>query len=205
MSKSISSKRWLRRQQGDLYVQRAQELGYRSRAAFKLEEMDRRYRLLGPGETVIDLGAAPGAWSQYALSRVSPDGKVIASDLLPMEPIQGVEFVQGDFRDMPVLNQLLDSLGEQRADVVMSDMAPNMSGVASIDQPRVMHLAELALEMTRKTLKPDGIFLVKLFHGTGFDGFVAQVRLDFSKVLVRKPEASRKQSPEVYVLGQGKV
>lgn len=204
MSKSASSKRWLRRQRGDTYVHQAQELGYRSRAAFKLEEMDRRYRLLRPGHTVIDLGAAPGAWSQYALSRISPRGRVIASDLLPMEPVPGVEFVQGDFRELSVLNHILDSLGGERADVLLSDMAPNLSGMVSIDQPRAMHLAELALEMTRDAVKPGGAFLVKLFQGTGFDALVTQARLDFSKVLLRKPEASRRQSREVYLLGQNK-
>lgn len=205
MSKSASSRRWLRRQQVDLYVRRARELGYRSRAAFKLEEMDRRYRLFKPGITVIDLGAAPGAWSQYALSRVLPRGKVIASDLLKMEPLQGVEFVQGDFRETPVLHRLLESLHGERADVVMSDMAPNLTGVASVDQPRAMYLAELALDLAREALRPGGCFLVKLFHGTDYDTFVSEARLGFVKVLVRKPKASRQHSSEVYLLGQGKV
>jgi 23S rRNA (uridine2552-2'-O)-methyltransferase len=205
MSKSASSKRWLRRHQDDLYVKRAQERGYRSRAVFKLQEMDRRYRLFKPGSTVIDLGAAPGAWSQYANKRVSPRGKVIASDLLPMRPVQGVEFIQGDFCEAPVFNHVLDILGEKRADVVMSDMAPNASGVVSIDHPRAMYLAELALDMTRDALKPGGVFLVKLFHGTDFNEFVAQARLGFSQVVVRKPHASRQHSREVYLLAQSKA
>ena len=205
MSKSASSRRWLRRQQVDPYVKRARERGYRSRAVFKLEEIDRRYRLFKSGNAVVDLGASPGAWSQYALSRTAPHGTVIASDILPMEPVQGVEFIQGDFRDLQVLNHLLESLRGESADVVMSDMAPNMTGVTTVDQPRAMYLAELALDLAEKSLRPGGSFLVKLFHGEDFDTFVSQVRHTFATVLIKKPSASRRNSREVYLLARGKL
>jgi len=200
MARSKSSNRWLKEHERDRFVQRAREEGYRSRAAYKLAELQSRKRLIRPGMVVVDLGAAPGAWSQLAARHVGHRGRVIASDILPMEPIAGVEFLQGDFREEAVLQMLLERLGEAGADLVMSDMAPNISGTDAIDQPRAMYLAELAAELTREVLKPGGGFLVKVFQGEGFDALIRDLRQQFSSVAIHKPEASRARSREMYAL-----
>jgi len=198
--RSKSSGRWLKEHFSDPYVQRAQAQGWRSRAVFKLEEIDRRDRLFRPGQVVLDLGAAPGAWSQYARGRVGAKGRVIASDILPMDELTGVEFVQGDFRQGEVFERLSALLPERQADIVLSDMAPNLSGVDAIDQPRAAHLAELALEMARGVLKGGGSALIKVFQGAGFEELVRSARSGFGKVKLIKPGASRARSPEMYLL-----
>lgn len=200
--RSKSSERWLREHFADPFVQRAQAEGWRSRAVFKLAEIDRREKLLAPGMVVLDLGAAPGAWSQYARRKVGRGGRVVASDILPMQPIAGVDFVEGDFRDEAVFAQLLERLGAGQADVVLSDMAPNLSGMDAIDQPRSLYLAELALDMATRVLKPGGSVLIKTFQGAGFQDLVAAARKRFAKVKFSKPEASRARSPELYLLGR---
>lgn len=205
MTRSKSSKRWLREHFDDPYVRRAQEEGYRSRAAFKLLEIQKKDRLLRPGMTVLDLGAAPGGWSQVAARIVGPRGRVIATDLLGVEAIPGVEFIQGDFREDEVLQRILASLGDSRADLVISDMAPNLSGMGAVDQPRAMYLAELALDLARETLRPGGDLLVKLFQGEGFDAFMSALRSHFGRVQIRKPKASRPRSRELYVLARNYV
>lgn len=187
----------------DPYVQQAKKDGWRSRAAFKLLEIDAKDKLLKRGEVVVDLGATPGGWSQVAVQRVGESGLVLALDLLEMAPIRGVHFIQGDFREDAVLAQLEEALGEREVGVVLSDMAPNMSGVAVMDQARVMHLAELGLEFSRAHLKPDGAFLVKVFQGRDYEAFVRAMRETFQNVVVRKPDASRDRSAEVYLLGRG--
>jgi 23S rRNA (uridine2552-2'-O)-methyltransferase len=186
----------------DPYVQLARKEGWRSRAAFKLMEIDDRDKLLRRGEVVVDLGAAPGGWSQVAFKRVGDGGLVLALDLLEMEPIHGVHFIQGDFRDDAVLHRLEEMLGKREVGLVLSDMAPNMSGVPLVDQARIMHLAELGLEFCKVHLKPDGAFLVKAFQGSDYDGFVRTMRESFRTVVVRKPDASRDRSPELYLLGR---
>jgi 23S rRNA (uridine2552-2'-O)-methyltransferase len=198
--RSKSSDRWLREHFADPFVRRAQLAGWRSRAVFKLEEIDRRERLLRPGAVCLDLGAAPGAWSQYARARVGARGRVIASDILPMTEVAGVEFVQGDFRETEVFERILALLDDRRADVVLSDMAPSLSGVDAIDQPRTMHLAELALDMAARVLKPGGAALIKVFQGSGFEALVRAARGEFGRVRLVKPEASRPRSPEMYLL-----
>ncbi|SFM34471.1 23S rRNA Um-2552 2'-O-methyltransferase [Ectothiorhodospira mobilis] len=203
MSRSKSSRRWLKEHFSDRYVQQAQESGWRCRAVYKLQEIDTRDRLLRPGMHVLDLGAAPGGWSQYAASRVGGSGAVVASDLLAMDPLPGVTFIQGDFREEAVLAAVLQALGERPADLVLSDMAPNFSGVDAVDQPRSMHLAELALDTAERTLKPGGDFLVKLFQGEGFDAYLKTLRSRFDRVQMRKPGASRARSREVYALAKG--
>lgn len=203
MPRTKSSQRWLARNARDKYVKRARQEGARSRAIYKIEEIDRRDRLLRPGMTVVDLGAAPGGWSQYVKSRVGDSGRVVSLDILPMEPIVGVEFIEGDFTEQPVLDSLLCRLNDKKVDLVISDMAPNMTGVASVDQARSMHLAELALEFVDKALSPGGSLLTKTFQGAGFNEFHAQLRRRFEKVLVRKPSASRAESREIYLLGRG--
>ena len=203
MARSKSSKAWLREHVTDTYVRRAQAEGKRSRAAYKLEQLDERDRLLKPGMTVVDLGAAPGGWSQVAARRVAPGGRVFALDLLEMTGIGGVTFIQGDFRESGVLEALERALGDAPVDLVLSDMAPNISGIASADAARAELLAELAVEFALKHLKPKGNFLVKAFHGAGFDAFVKKLRGHFDQVLVRKPEASRSRSSEVYLLCKG--
>jgi len=187
----------------DTYVKRARVEGMRSRAAYKLDEIAVRDRLLKPGMMVVDLGAAPGGWSQVAAGRVGPRGRVIALDLLEMPSLPGVTFLRGDFRDDATLAELVRMLGGQRADLVLSDMAPNLSGIASADQARALELAELALEFALKHMKPQGNFLVKLFQGAGFEDYLKVLRGRFSAVAVRKPEASRDRSREVYLLGKG--
>ena len=195
-----SSDRWLKEHFADPFVQRAQAQGWRSRAVFKLEEIDRRERLLKRGGIVLDLGAAPGAWSQYAQRRVGRTGRVVASDILAMPEIPGVEFAPGDFREEAVFEQILKLLPAGRVDLVLSDMAPNLSGVDVIDQPRAMYLAELALEMAERVLKPNGHALIKVFQGTGFQELVQAARGKFIRVKLVKPLASRARSPEVYLL-----
>jgi 23S rRNA (uridine2552-2'-O)-methyltransferase len=204
--RSKSSKRWLAEHFSDEYVLRAQREGLRSRAAFKLEEIDQRDRLLRPGVTVLDLGAAPGGWSEYAAKRLrgasGKDGRVLATDILPMEPLPGVEFVQGDFTQDEVLAEIRRRLGADPVDLVLSDMAPNMSGVDDVDQARAMHLAELALDLARQVLRPGGDLLVKAFQGAGYEELVKAARAEFETVAVRKPKASRSRSNEVYLLAR---
>ncbi|HET7570805.1 MAG TPA: 23S rRNA (uridine(2552)-2'-O)-methyltransferase RlmE [Gammaproteobacteria bacterium] len=197
-----SSRRWLAEHHSDAYVKRARQENRRSRAVFKLAELDEKYRLLKPGMTVVDLGAAPGGWSQYAAERVGRGGRVFALDLLEMPPLAGVDFIRGDFREPEPLAALKAALGGRPVDLVLSDMAPNISGVAAVDQPRAMVLAELAAEFAIEWLKPGGDFLVKVFQGEGFDAFVAGMRRQFGKVMVRKPDASRPRSREVYLLAR---
>jgi 23S rRNA (uridine2552-2'-O)-methyltransferase len=203
--KNRFSKKWMREHVSDPFVQLAQKDGYRSRAAYKLLEIDAKDRLLKPGTVVVDLGAAPGGWSQVAAAKVGRSGKVIALDLLPMDPLAGVDFIQGDFREDAVLKQLEELLQGKAVGLVISDMAPNISGVASADQARAMHLAELAMEFALEHLKPDGSFLVKVFQGTGFEEFLKLMRSRFARVVTRKPKASRDRSSEVYLLGSGKL
>ena len=198
--RSKSSDRWLKEHFSDPFVQRAQAAGWRSRAVFKLEEIDQRERLLKPGAVCLDLGAAPGAWSQYARGRLGPKGRVVATDLLPMEPLSGVEFVQGDFREEEVFGRILGLLPEHGVDVVLSDMAPAMSGVDVTDQARSMHLSELALDMASRVLKRGGDALIKVFQGAGFEDLVRAARSEFARVRLVKPQASRARSPEMYLL-----
>ncbi len=198
MKRSKTSKQWMREHVSDPFVQRAQKEGYRSRAAYKLMEIDERDRLLRPGTVVVDLGATPGGWSQVAAARGC---KVIALDLLPLPPLPGVEFIQGDFREDEVLARLEQTLAGKPVDLVISDMAPNISGIALSDQARAMHLAELALDFAVRHLKPGGHFLVKVFQGAGFEEYVRLVRSRFARMATRKPKASRDRSNEVYLLG----
>jgi len=204
MARSKSSTRWLQEHFSDPYVKRAQAEGWRSRAVFKLEELIERDHLLKPGMVVVDLGAAPGGWSQVVNERLRGSGRIVALDILPMQGIGGVDFIQGDFREESVLQQLETQLSGAKVDLVLSDMAPNMSGVDVVDQARMMHLAELALEFARNWLKPGGAFLIKLFQGAGFDDYVRTLRADFERVSIRKPKASRARSSEVYALATGK-
>lgn len=201
MKKNRSNKAWLHEHVTDPYVQRARAEGYRSRAAFKLLEIDEQDRLLKPGMMVVDLGAAPGSWCQVAARRVGASGGVIALDLLSMEPLAGVDFIQGDFREVEILEKLEARLGKNQVDLVLSDMAPNMSGVGVSDQARSIHLAELTLDFAVAHLKPGGNMLVKLFHGSGFEQFRRPMADAFAAVAVRKPRASRDRSSEVYLLG----
>ncbi|MEM7206677.1 MAG: 23S rRNA (uridine(2552)-2'-O)-methyltransferase RlmE [Pseudomonadota bacterium] len=203
MSRSKSSGRWLSEHFDDEYVALAQRDGYRSRAVYKLKELDERNNLFHENMTVIDLGAAPGGWSQYVAEKVGVGGRVIACDILPMDSIAGVEFIEGDFTDSTILNDLLTILSSKRADIVISDMAPNMSGIEAVDIPRSLHLVELALELARDVLEPHGALLVKAFQGDGFDEFVKELKNSFSRVVTRKPKASRARSRELYLLAQG--
>lgn len=187
----------------DEYVKMAQAQGYRSRAVFKLKEIQDKDQLIKPGMNIIDLGAAPGGWSQYARQIIGKKDKIIALDILAMDPLEGVDFIQGDFREQAVLDQLLALLGGAPINLVMSDMAPNMSGNKGVDQPRSIYLAELALETSRTVLAKEGFFLVKLFHGAGFEEFHKEVQQSFAKVVIRKPKASRPRSNEVYILAKG--
>ena len=203
MAKRSSSRRWRKRQTGDPYVSRAQAEGWRSRAVFKLMEIQERYRLLRPGASVVDLGAAPGGWSQYAASVVGERGQVIAVDVLEMDEIPGVDYIRGDFRNEATLEAVIRKVGAAGVDLVMSDMAPNISGIRAVDQPRAMELAELAADLACRILKPGGSFIVKLFHGAGFDEFVRELRGRFDTVRVRKPAASRAESRETYLVATG--
>ena len=202
MARSKSSNRWLSEHFDDHYVKMAQHQGFRSRSAFKLLELQDKYQLIIPGMTVVDLGAAPGGWCQVVRPVVGDSGKVVALDILEMEPVHGVEFIHGDFTEDEPLRALEAALGGRKVDLVLSDMAPNMSGMATIDQAKAMYLAELALEFVKGHLKPGGDYVVKLFQGTDFDGYVRQVRSLFKKVQVRKPKASRPRSREVYLLAR---
>ena len=202
MKRQLSNSRWKSRQQRDPYVQRARTEGWRTRAIYKLEEIQRKGKILKPGAVVVDLGAAPGSWSQYAASLVQPHGRVIAVDLLLIEPLPGVEFIQGDFSEPAVLNQLLALLDRTDIDLVMSDMTPNISGNRSVDQPRCMFLAALALDFAGRVLGPNGHFVTKLFQGTGFEALVADARKGFRDVKIRKPKASRPSSREMYLVAR---
>jgi 23S rRNA (uridine2552-2'-O)-methyltransferase len=205
MSKrSKSSRRWLQEHATDAYVKRAHKEGMRSRATYKLEELDQAERLIRPGMVVVDLGAAPGGWSQYAAKVLNGKGSIYALDILPMDGIAGVEFIQGDFREEGPLNALLGRLGDARVDLVLSDMAPNMSGIDAVDQPRQMHLVELALDFATKVLRPGGSFLAKVFQGAGFEELVKSTRREFDQVRMRKPPASRSRSAEMYLLATGR-
>ncbi|MCK7596125.1 23S rRNA (uridine(2552)-2'-O)-methyltransferase RlmE [Microbulbifer sp. CAU 1566] len=203
MGRSKSSHRWLREHFNDHYVKQSQKEGYRSRASYKLQELQEKDRLIKPGMTVVDLGAAPGGWSQVAAELVGHKGRVIASDILEMDALAGVEFLQGDFTEESVFEQLLEILGEERADLVISDMAPNMSGVRAVDQPASMYLVELAVDMARQVLKPSGAFVAKVFQGEGFDELIRDLRSQYQTVVTRKPGASRPRSREVYVVARG--
>ena len=214
-TRSKSSQRWLKEHFSDPYVKKAQAEGLRSRAAYKLEELAERDQLLKPGMVVVDLGAAPGSWSQWVRQELDKmgeggrtqehTGRVIASDILEMPTLAGVEFLHGDFREDAVLSALLEMLDGKQVDLVLSDMAPNKSGMDAVDQPRMMHLAELAMDFADGHLRTGGTFLIKLFQGVGFDEYVREVRRRYAKVSIRKPAASRKRSPEVYALAQGKL
>lgn len=203
MAKSSSSSRWLAEHASDPYVKQAKALGLRSRAVFKLKELDEKNRLLKPGMAVVDLGAAPGGWSEYALKQVGHKGTVIAVDILSMDEITGVHFIQGDFTELSVLDQLRSALHGGAVNMVLSDMAPNMSGERSVDQVRAMYLAELALQAAAEMLADNGVFLVKLFQGEGFDAFRTDVLRLFKQVSMKKPDASRARSRETYLLAKG--
>jgi 23S rRNA (uridine2552-2'-O)-methyltransferase len=200
--KKSSSKAWLKEHREDPYVQQAQREGYRSRACYKLLELQERDRLIKPGMTVLDLGSAPGGWSQVAVALVGHSGRVIASDILPMDTLAGVEFIEGDFTSDEVFRQILDAIGDTPVDLVISDMAPNMSGMSAVDQPRSIYLVELALDMALQVLAPGGAFVSKVFQGEGFDELFRGARDSFAKVLTRKPKASRPRSREVYLVAK---
>jgi 23S rRNA (uridine2552-2'-O)-methyltransferase len=202
--RSKSSEQWLKEHHSDAYVKRARKEGFRSRAAFKLEELDAAERLLRPGMVVVDLGAAPGGWSQYAAKALNGKGSVFALDILPMDAVPGVTFIEGDFREEGPLQALKAALVDRPVDLVMSDMAPNMSGIDAVDQPRQLYLAELALEFSREVLRPGGVFLAKVFQGAGFDEFLRAVRREFETVRMKKPSASRARSAEMYLLASGR-
>jgi 23S rRNA (uridine2552-2'-O)-methyltransferase len=203
MANKASSSRWKKRQATDPWVKKALDGGWRSRAVFKLAEIDDKHRLLQGGSVVVDLGAAPGGWSQYAAKKVLPKGRVVALDILEMEPLEGVEFICGDFTADAVLHQLLDSLGDSRADLVMSDMSPNITGMRSVDQPRSMYLVELAFTLACETLRSNGAFVTKVFQGEGFDELLLECRKRFKSVKIRKPAASRQESRETYIVATG--
>jgi 23S rRNA (uridine2552-2'-O)-methyltransferase len=201
--KKSSSKAWLKEHRDDIYVQQAQRDGYRSRACYKLLELQEKDRLFTPGMTVLDLGSAPGGWSQVAAEQVGDHGRVVASDILYMDGLAGVDFVEGDFTEDEVFEGILKALGDQPVDLVMSDMAPNLSGVNEVDQPRAIYLVELALDMARQVLAPGGVFVAKVFQGEGFDALFRDAQASFSKTLTRKPKASRARSREVYLVAKG--
>ncbi|CAN5223030.1 23S rRNA (uridine(2552)-2'-O)-methyltransferase RlmE [soil metagenome] len=203
MARKKSSSRWLQEHFNDVYVKQAKAKGYRSRAAFKLLEIQEKDKLIRPGMLIVDLGAAPGGWSQIAESLVGAKGKVIALDILPMPALPGVIFIQGDFRELEVMNQVIAITGETTVDLLLSDMSPNITGIEDVDQIRCMHLAELSLLCARQILKAGGSLLVKVFQGVGFDSFMKDLRQAFTKVVVRKPDASRSRSREVYLLAKG--
>jgi len=204
VKRTQSSREWLKEHFTDPFVKRAWAEGWRSRAIFKLEEIDRKEKLLKPGMVVLDLGSTPGAWSQYAKRRIGKNGILIASDILPMEPIPGVEFIEGDFREESVFEAILAKVPAAGVDVVLSDMAPNLSGVPAIDQPSSLYLCELALDLANRALKPGGDVLIKTFQGSGFDVFVAEARKHYTRVKFAKPAASRSRSPELYLLARGR-
>ncbi len=208
MAKSKSSKGWLKEHFDDEYVRRSQQDGYRSRAIYKLIEIDEKDHLVNPGMTVVDLGAAPGGWSEYCVKKLGKKGEIIALDILPMAPIDGVSIIEGDFREAAVFEELLkvmsrDPTKKGKADLVISDMAPNISGMGSVDMPRAYYLCELALDLARQVLNPGGGLLVKLFQGDGFEAYNKELKNSFSKVVMRKPKASRPRSREMYALATG--
>ncbi|HWK73828.1 MAG TPA: 23S rRNA (uridine(2552)-2'-O)-methyltransferase RlmE [Povalibacter sp.] len=203
MARSKSSHRWLQEHVNDPYVKQAQKDGYRSRASYKLLELNERDRLIRPGMLVMDLGAAPGGWSQVAARLVGEKGRVLATDILPMDAIANVDFIQGDFTDEAVFNQILAALGDRPVDLIISDIAPNISGIDSADQASSMYLVELALDLARRVLKPKGNFVAKVFQGVGSDAYLKDLRSSFEKVSIRKPAASRSRSREVYMVARG--
>jgi len=203
MARSKSSHQWMQEHFDDEYVKAAQAQGYRSRAVFKLAEIQEKDQLIKTGMNIVDLGAAPGGWSQFAQQRLGKNNKLIALDILAMEPIDGVEFIEGDFREQVVMDQLLTALDGLAVHLVMSDMAPNMSGNKATDQPRAMYLCELALDTAKNILTKNGCFLVKVFQGEGFEAFHREIQQYFTKVVIRKPKASRSRSNEVYILAKG--
>ena len=196
----MQSKAWLKEHNDDPFVKRAIKEGWRSRAVYKLQELDEKYKLLQPGMNIVDLGAAPGGWSQYAARKVGKAGNLIAIDVLDMDAIKNVHFLKGDFTEQEIYESLKEIVGQKPIDLVLSDMAPNISGISSVDQPKAMYLAELAAEFSLEVLTSDGGLIVKLFQGAGFDDYVKMLRSKFSKVLIRKPDASRTRSREVYAL-----
>jgi len=202
MARSKSSGRWLDEHFNDQYVKKSQQDGYRSRASYKLLELQDKDKLIKSGMSVLDLGSAPGGWSQVAVELVGNKGRVVASDILPMEPITGVDFVQGDFTELDVYEQIIHVLGGDKVDLVISDMAPNMSGVSAVDQPKAMYLIELAVDMVDQILAPGGAFIAKVFHGDGFDELLKTARSKFNKVQIRKPDASRARSKEQYLVAR---
>lgn len=203
MPRTKSSQRWLQEHFDDVYVKKAQAEGYRSRAVYKLQEIDDKETLLQPGMVVVDLGAAPGSWTEYVAKKLAGQGQVIALDILPMDPISGVHVICGDFREDEVLQQLVAVVPKSGVDLVLSDMAPNLSGSAGIDMPRAMYLAELAFNFAENQLKPGGSFVMKVFHGEGFDALVKAIRNRFLRVVIRKPQASRARSRETYLVAKG--
>lgn len=203
MARSKSSARWLKEHVNDPFVKQAQKDGYRSRASYKLLALNEKDKLIKPGMLVIDLGSAPGGWSQVAAPLVGEQGKLIASDILPMDALPDVDFIQGDFTEEKVFNEIMDVINGRPVDVVISDMAPNLSGVGAADQAASIYLIELALDMAQQVLKPNGSFVAKAFQGEGYEAFVKEVRNHFDSVVIRKPEASRSRSREVYVVGKG--
>ena len=203
MARTKSSKRWLKEHFTDNYVKLARQNGYRSRAAYKLLEIQDKDKLIKSGMTVVDLGAAPGGWSEVAAKLVGSSGRLVALDILPMEPIAGVEFIQGDFTDEAVLTALLEKVPGHSVDLVISDMAPNISGMKAIDQPRVSYLVELAVDFAKQVLKPDGALLIKTFQGSDFEALLKDLRQHFATVKSRKPGASRARSNELFLLAQG--
>ncbi|GHB64597.1 ribosomal RNA large subunit methyltransferase E [Psychrosphaera saromensis] len=202
-SKSASSKKWLQEHVNDKYVKEANKRGLRSRAYFKIEELQKKDKLMKSGDTLVDLGAAPGGWCQYVVNELGDNGTVIACDILPMDPMAGVDFLQGDFREESVLNALLERIGGKNVDLVMSDMSPNLSGNDTVDQATSMYLVELALDMCHQVLKQNGKFVVKVFQGEGFEQFMADVKSAFKVVKIRKPDSSRARSREVYLVATG--
>jgi 23S rRNA (uridine2552-2'-O)-methyltransferase len=203
VARSKSSSRWLQEHVNDPYVKQAQKDGYRSRSSYKLIELNQKDRLIRPGMLVLDLGSAPGGWSQVAGALVGDKGRVLATDILPMDPLKNVDFIQGDFREESVLHQIVDRLGGAKPDLVLSDMSPNISGISSADQASSIYLLELALDMVRRVLKPGGAFVAKLFQGVGSDEYLKELRAAFDKVSIRKPAASRSRSREVYIVAKG--
>ena len=203
MARTKGGRHWMQEHLSDEYVLRAQKEGHRARAIYKLMELDDRDRLIKPGHFIVDLGAAPGSWSEYATTKIGKKGRIFALDLLDIDPIDGVDFIQGDFRSDEVLEQLMGLIGNNKIDLVMSDMAPNISGVRAVDQPRSMYLAEISLELAKTVLKPGGDLLIKIFNGEGLDEFKKLLRQDFNKLIIRKPKASRARSRENYLLARG--
>lgn len=203
MARSKTSAAWLKEHVDDIWVKKAQQDGFRTRASYKLIELDEKDRLIRPGMAILDLGAAPGGWSQVVARKLNGNGVIIASDILPMDPIAGVDFVQGDFTEQSVFDEIMKVVNNRPVDLVISDMAPNISGMASIDQPSAMYLVELALDMAQQVLKPKGDFVAKVFQGEGFPEFQQALKQVFDKVTIRKPKASRARSKEVYIVAKG--